>query len=270
MARGRPLLVFFLLAFGFTWVIWVPRAMGVDFGVIGKLWTWMPASAALVSAALTGGRDAVRELIRRLLRWRVGWHWYAVVILGPAAFSAVTAAAYTVMGGSWSAAAPDVFTTSLPRLGFFLLVLALTDGLGEEPAWRGFALPRLLSRHSALVASLILGLVLAVWHLPLLWTEGSAVDQLPAWLLFLDLPAKSVLFTWVFLRTRGSVLVAVLLHASTNLFEVSPTVADTDDVTYPLVATAATWLLVLLLVAWSGARLTRRPSREAVAQAGER
>jgi membrane protease YdiL (CAAX protease family) len=267
--RSRPLIVFFVLAFALTWVVWVPRAMGVDFGVIGALWTWAPALAALLSAALTGGRNAVKELIRRLLRWRVGWQWYIVVILGPAAFSAVTAAAYTVMGGSWSSAAPDAFSTSLPTLVLFFLALALTDGLGEEPAWRGFALPRLLSQHSALVASLVLGVLWAAWHLPLLWTEGSAASQQPVWLLFLDLPAKSVLFTWVFLRTRGSVLLAVLLHASTNLFEVSPAVGTQGSLTYPVLTMATKWLLVLLLVAWSGARLTRRPAPQAVAQPGE-
>ena len=267
--RSRPLIVFFVLAFALTWVVWVPRAMGVDFGVIGQLWTWVPALAALISAALTGGRDAVKELTRRLLRWRVSWLWYVLVILGPAAFSAVTAAAYMAMGGSWSTAAPDAFTTSAATLVLFFLALALTDGLGEEPAWRGFALPRLLSRHSALVASLVLGVLWAAWHLPLLWTDGSAAQQLPVWLLFLDLPAKSVLFTWVFLRTRGSALLAVLLHASTNLFEVSPAVASQGSLTYPVLAMATKWLLVLLLIAWSGARLTRRPSPEAFAQTAE-
>lgn len=269
-ASVRSLILYFFLAFFLTWVVWVPRALGVDFGAIGRLWTWIPAVAALVAAALVGGRDAVRPWLRRLLRWRVGWQWYVVVILGPAAFSALTAGAYTLMGGSWSAARPDSFRTPLPMLAIFLLVLALTDGLGEEPGWRGFALPRLLSRYNALVASLVLGLLWAAWHLPLFWTEGSPNSQQPVWLLFLDLPAKSVLFTWVFLRTRGSALLAVLLHASTNLFAVSPMVAATGGLGYPLLAAAFKWLLVLLLVAWSGTRLTRRPSPEAVAQMGER
>ena len=217
--------------------------MGVDFGVVGRLWTWIPALAAVLAAALTGGRDALKQLGRRLLRWRVRWHWYAVVILGPGAFSAAIAAVYVLLGGSWSTAAPNAFTTSLPMLGFFLLVLALTDGLGEEPAWRGFALPRLLSRHSALVASLLLGLLWAAWHLPLIWTEGSPLYSQPVWLLFLDLLAKSVLFTWVFLRTRGSALLAVLLHASTNLFAVSPTVTATAELASAVLAMAAKWLL---------------------------
>jgi uncharacterized protein len=103
-------------------------------------------------------------------------------------------------------------------LPFFLVIPTLTDGLGEELGWRGFALPRLLSRHNALAASLILGVLWALWHLPLvgLWTEGSAMYLQPVWLLLVDIPAKAVLFTWVFLHTRGNVLLAVQLHGATT------------------------------------------------------
>ena len=91
LIRRHPLTTFFLLAFGITWVVWVPRAAGVPLGVVGQAWTWSPAVAALLATALTGGRDAVRELGARLVRWRVGWQWYLVVILGPAAFSLAVA-----------------------------------------------------------------------------------------------------------------------------------------------------------------------------------
>lgn len=119
-----------------------------------------------------------------------------------------------LLGGSWSAAVPPALRSgpSLVSLPLLLLVLSLTDGLGEELAWQGFALPR----HIALVASLILGVLWAVWHLPLLWTEGVTLYQQPLWLLLADVTAESILFTWVFLHTRGSVLLAILLHASTN------------------------------------------------------
>jgi uncharacterized protein len=129
--------------------------------------------------------------------------------------------------GSWTTAVPPALREgSYVFLPLFLMVLALTDGLGEELAWRGFALPRLLSAHNALVASLIVGALWALWHLPLVWTEGAPLHQQPVWLLLSDLTAKSIVFTWVFLHTRGSVLLAVLFHASTNLFAVSPVVAE--------------------------------------------
>jgi hypothetical protein len=96
--RRHPLVIFFLLVFILTWAVWGPRASGAPLGVVGQVWTWAPAIAALLAAALTGGRGALRELDSRLVRWRVGWQWYLVVILGPAAFSLALAGIYTLFG----------------------------------------------------------------------------------------------------------------------------------------------------------------------------
>ena len=260
LLRRHPLVTFFLLVFIITWVVWVPRASGAPLGVVGQAWTWAPAIAALLAAALTGGRGALRELGSRLVRWRVGWQWYLVVILGPAAFSLAVAGVYTLLGGSWAEAAPPALLEgSLLFLPLFLLILTLTDGLGEELAWRGFALPRMLTRYNALAASLILGVIWALWHLPLLWTEGNGMFHQPVWLLLLDVTAKSVLFTWVFLHTRGSVLIAMLFHGATNLFLVSPDVVSTGDLTLPLLAAVAKWVLVGVLLLVAGPTLVRGP-----------
>ena len=195
--RRHPLATFLLLAFGLTWLVWVPRAMASQ-GLLASEWpiavgqalSWGPAVAALLAAAITGGRAAVRELGARLVRWRVGWPWYAVVLAGPAAFSLAVAGAYAALGGSW--VAPRAFDGNLLGLIPFFVVLALTDGLGEELGWRGYALPRLLARHGALAASLSLGVVWALWHLPLVWTEGAVLYGRPVWLPFLELPAEAV------------------------------------------------------------------------------
>jgi uncharacterized protein len=203
------------------------------------------------------------------VRWRVGWRWYAVVVLGPAGFSLAVAVAYALLGGSWADAAPPVLggETPLVLVPVFLAVLFITDGLGEELAWRGFALPRLLTRYNALVASLILGVLWGAWHLPLVWTEGAPLYQQPVWLLLLDITAKSVLFTWVFLHTRGSVLLAALLHATTNLFVASPVVAEAGSVTLLLLAAAAKWVVVVIVVAVAGPGLAKGPRPEALAKA---
>jgi membrane protease YdiL (CAAX protease family) len=229
------------------------------------LWTWVPAAAALLAAALTGGRAAVMEFGERLVRGRVGWHWYAVVILGPAAFSGAVALLYALLGGSWVAAAPPVLSgeTSLVFVPLFLVVLFLTDGLGEELAWRGFALPRLLVSFNALVASLILGILWALWHLPLVWPESAPLYQQPVWVLLLDVTAKSVLFTWLFLHTRGSVLLAALLHATTNLF-VSPGIAEGGSMEFLLLAAFAKWILVLAV---AGPGLAKGPRPEVLPKA---
>ena len=252
-------MLFFVLTFVLTWVVWVPWAAGVPVGVVGKLWTWMPAIAAILAAALTGGRSAVRRLLAALVRWRVGWRWYVLVIAAPAVFAAAVAGAYALLGGSWAVGFPAA-ANGLASLAVFLVVLTLTDGV-EELAWRGFALPRLLQRDRALVASVVLGVLWGLWHLPLLFTEGMTLFGQPIWLLLADIVAKSTLFTWVFLRTRGSVLIAALLHATTNLFVVSPTVAATGNLLLPGLALAAKWLLVGVLLLVSGPALTRPTGR---------
>ena len=265
LMKRHPLVTFFLLVFILTWVVWVPRASGAPFGVLGQAWTWIPAIAALLAAALTGGRGALRELGSRLVRWRVGWQWYVVVILGPALFSLAVAGVYTLFGGSWAEAAPPaILAGPLLLLPLFLAILTLTDGLGEELAWRGFALPRLLTRYNALLASVVLGVIWALWHLPLLWTEGGPMYQLPVWLLLLDLTAKAVLFTWVFLHTRGSVLIAMLFHGATNLFLVSPEVASTGDLALPVLAMVGKWVLVGIVLFVAGPSLMRGSHPEAL------
>jgi hypothetical protein len=245
--RRHDVVVFMLVALIFTWVVWVPRTMGIQVGVVGQLWTWAPAWAALACAAALYGRAGLRDLGRRLVLWRVSWWWYPVVLLGPLVFSLLVAGIAMLLGEAWDAARPPALTLSIPALTLTFLILALTDGLGEELGWRGYLLPRLLIRHRAFAASLIVGLYWWFWHLPSVFTAGAAMEGQPLWLLLTDLLAKSLLFTYVFLGTQGSVLMAILLHASTNLFFVSPPAPSDGDLTVPLVALALKWVLAAAL-----------------------
>ena len=234
-ARERAALAgFLLLAFGVTWVVWVPRALEST-GVLdsrwasglGAGWAYGPAIAAVLTAAWVG-RPALRELGTRLTRWRVGVRWWAVVLAGPAVLWLATAGLHGVLGGDGSQVRPQAVEAGLAGLLPLFLVLALTDGIGEELGWRGFALPRLLRRRGPVVASLLLGVVWAVWHAPLHWTTGASLQGTPVWLLLVQLPACAVIYTWVFLHTGGSVLPAVALHSALGLFGISLPQADGD------------------------------------------
>jgi membrane protease YdiL (CAAX protease family) len=130
------------------------------------------------------------------------------------------------------------------------MILALTDGLGEELGWRGFALPRLLRRIGPVRASVLLGLVWAVWHAPLYWTTGATLEGTPVWLLLVQLPACAVLYTWVFQRTGGSALPAIVLHASLSLFGISLPAADDWR---PYLLFAGLQVVVATVLAASGA-----------------
>jgi hypothetical protein len=235
VARDRTALAtFVLLAFALTWVVWVPRALesaGVLDGrwasELGAVWSYGPAIAAVLTAALSG-RGALRELGARLTRWRFGVRWWAVVLVGPAGLWLATAGLHGLLGGDWSEVRPAALGAGLAGLAPLLLLLALTDGLGEELGWRGFALPRLLRRTGPVAASLLLGVVWAVWHAPLHWTGGMVLEGSPLWLLLVQLPVCAVLYTWVFLHTGGSALAAVALHAALGAFGVSVPHADAD------------------------------------------
>ncbi len=234
-ARERAALTgFLLLAFAITWAVWVPRALEST-GVLdtrwasglGAGWTYGPAIAAVLTVAWTG-RPALRELGARLTRWRVGVRWWAVVLAGPAVLWLATAGLHAVLGGDGSQVRPQAVEAGPVGLLPLFLVLALTDGLGEELGWRGFALPRLLRRREPVVASLLLGVVWAVWHAPLYWTSGAVFEGAPVWLLLVQLPACAVSYTWVFLHTGGSVLPAVALHSALGLFGISLPQTDGD------------------------------------------
>ncbi|MGP3965184.1 CPBP family intramembrane glutamic endopeptidase [Nonomuraea sp. 3N208] len=171
----RPVTMFFLLAFVITWAVWIPRAIDPHgpAEVLGQVWSYGPAFAAVGVAAFTGG---LGDLGRRLIRWRVGLFWYAVALLGPVVVSLVIAGVNVLLGGKWALA-----WESPGGLLALFAALALTDGLGEETGWRGFALPRMLTRMSPLTASLTLGLVWAAWHLPLFWTGRPGWSATASW-----------------------------------------------------------------------------------------
>jgi membrane protease YdiL (CAAX protease family) len=234
--------VLLLLVLVVTWAVWVPRALE-SAGVLGSRWAtevgagyaYGPAIAAVL-AAVWVGRPALRDLGARLTRWRVGIRWWAVVLAGPALLGLATAVLHTVLGGDWSDVRPQALDAGVTGLVPLFLALALTDGLGEEVGWRGAVLPRLLRRTGPVAASLLLGVVWAVWHAPLHWTEGATMEGTPVWLLLVQLPACAVLYTWVFLHTGGSVLPAIALHAALSLSGVPLPAAGSDWRPYLLFA----------------------------------
>lgn len=244
---------FFALAFGLTWAVWVPRALhsqgllDAQWAVgLGAVWSWGPAVAALLTVALTQGRAGLREWAVRLVRRRIGWQWYLVALLGPVAFYLAVGEVAAALGLGTDLR-PRVLDFGAATVAAVFAALVVTDGLGEEAGWRGYALPRWLARNGPFAASLGLGLVWALWHLPLAFTAGSRMDGSPFLFQLLEIPAMAVVYTWLFLRTRGSVLPAIVLHASANLW--SPAAVPGGTVGQLAVVIVATWLLVAVLVA---------------------
>jgi membrane protease YdiL (CAAX protease family) len=166
VVKRRPLLTFFVLTYALSWLAWPLWASGLY--PIAPVFSFAPFLAALVVLAITQGKGGVGGLLRRMVRWRVGIRWYAVALLVPAGIT-VAAVVLNVLLGARAPSAADLggWTNLLPGFAVALLIPGL-GGAWEEPGWRGFALPRLQSGRSALLAALILGVLVAGWHLPLM------------------------------------------------------------------------------------------------------
>ena len=244
--------LFFLLAYAITWAVWVPRALGFAWAeAVGVAWSYGPLLAATATVLLTEGTQSVRAFAKSLERWRFGLRWYAGIILGPAALAVVVAGVSTVFGVPWSEAVPVIFGEPFPIFLLLFVILSLTDGLGEEAGWRGFALPRMLQGRNATLASLLLGVLWAGWHLPLFFTDGSALDGSAIWVVMARLPATAIIFTWVFTHTRGSAIAAIMLHASLNLFAVAPA-SGAATLVPDIIHLIAHWLIAVTLVVVAG------------------
>ena len=229
--KKYALVFFFLLAYLFTWSNWLPQALnsrGVTSIQIPGFLTFLsgygPALAAIIVASLAYGRQGLRELFGRLLRWRVGIQWYLIALFMPAFVILLAISLNKLTGGT----SPDFSAAGFPfgpvetplwqKLVILFLVFTLGfDGLGEEIGWRGFALPKLLESQSALPSSLILGALWAVWHFPYALTEGTFLSDVPLHWFFINLLALSIIYTWIFNNTNGSLLLPLLFHAAGNV-----------------------------------------------------
>jgi membrane protease YdiL (CAAX protease family) len=173
----------------------------------------VPSAVAIVLTAIVLGRGALRKLLARLLIWRVNPIWYLVVFLGPVALTGGVVLLNALMGGP----ALSLGMTLVGAAIFFAFSVVPGSALGEEIGWRGYVLPRLQSRMSALSAALIIAPIWGLWHLPL-WLNGAPGRTPLIYAGFvLSAFALSVLLTWVYNSTGGSLLLVVLLHATINL-----------------------------------------------------
>jgi membrane protease YdiL (CAAX protease family) len=204
LVRRRQLTSFFILAFLLTWIAFLPWYASNGDGI--PWFTFGPFVAALVLSALIGGWSTVKGLLAKIVKWRVGIVWYLVALGLPLAIQLASILINPLFGSpapTWGNIPPVLEIIPM------VLVFAVFSGpLGEEPGWRGFALPRLLSRYPALMASIVLGVLWAAWHIPLFLVDDlSFYGTINAIL-------AAVVFTWLYQNTGGSVLLPILMHVS--------------------------------------------------------
>lgn len=225
MSRRNQLLLFFVLAYAFSWIVEIPLALSATGRAnialpfaLHYLAGYGPMLAAIVVAGLAQGAGGVKELATRIVKWRIGWIWWAAA-LSPLLLYAGVALFLWLRQGSWPDFALLGEVNFLPPLGFWALPLWLfTFAIGEETGWRGFALPRLQATHSALTATVILWALWALWHLPLFFYsyEPSVIPGMLAGLF-----AGAIVLTWLYNSTRGSLLMVILWHGGFNFITAS-------------------------------------------------
>jgi uncharacterized protein len=241
LVKRQPLISFFVLAYALSWWPWVLYALDLSpQPIVG----FGPFLAAIVVLLITSGKSGIVGLLRRMVRWRVGLRWYAVALLLPVGIS-LAAAAFNVLLGAQAPSSVELggWTGLFSTFAIVLLVPGL-GGAWEEPGWRGYALPRLQVGRSALVASLILWVGVAVWHLPLMIIGEIHWSDIVFILGFV------IVFNWVFNNANGSVLILMLMHAMNNTISgsfISPMFSGADSIRDAWLY-AALWCAVAIVV----------------------
>jgi len=226
------------VAYGISWLIWAPLwlpAFGVSslpiFPFHHALGALGPIAAAFLLSGMERGRPGPSDLLRRMALGRGCLPWAAVALLAPLVLLALGVGAAAVLAGEHPALAEFGRSREFPQFSAltFLAYNIVSFGFGEEVGWRGFALPRLQARHSPRVATLLLTLGWALWHVPLFFYRPGYTSMGPVaaagWLF--SLFTGAVLLTWLYNRSRGSILVVALFHAAVD-------VAFTSSVASPL------------------------------------
>jgi membrane protease YdiL (CAAX protease family) len=219
--QRHPLVCYFVMAYGFTWLAWIPYVLSQDgLGLLPFHLTQLgtlpgaylgPLLSGFLMTAATEGKPGVRRLRYRFIQWRVGWQWYLFALCG---IPIIIVMGLTPLPGMEAAVHPD----PLHLILFFpplLLMEILTSGLAEEPGWRGFALPRLQQQFGPLLGSVLLGILWQCWHLPLYLTSwGNGAGWLDILEAIIGNIGLTIVITWVFNHARESLLITILMHAT--------------------------------------------------------
>lgn len=239
----------------------------LPFLLLALIGVFGPTFAALIVTGIHDGSKGIKNLLSRWLIWRVGVRWYLSIPLIAIGIRVGAIGIYVLTAG----VSPQV-NIGLWYMFFLDFLIAIVGGpIGEETGWRGYALPRLQASHSALASSLILGVLWTFWHTPAFFVPGMALPAVPLdWLVVLNyllrVMSLTVLFTWLFNNTKGSILVAFLFHVALNsvpqtLFRIFSFGAANTDVIFWMnwFTVGLQWLLVaILIVVFGSARLSRK------------
>lgn len=247
----RNLLLFLIIAFGWSWISWyisgtleLPSGIGTphfDIWAAGPvvlcllLMPFGPTIAAFLVTGFTQGKPGVKTLWKRFWNFRIGWRWWLAIFLVPVILQGIP---YILLRAIVNFHPSTYYFRNPWEIIPMLIFSIINGGLSEEFGWRGYALPRFQAKWNALVSSLVLGVIWVLWHLPL-WFIGLNIRETPILPWAIAHLLLSVFYTWIFNNTRGNILGAVLFHA------LSDKVPDIFQATYH----PYYWLVQILAIA---------------------
>ncbi len=272
--KRHPLWAYLIVAYVFSWALWSvlvvtapPGAMqaGISptFFVLAILGGIGPSLAGIVTTAIVDGKEGLRDLFARFRWWRVGIGWYAVALLITPLVALATLAVEGALG--MPTATLEEIIGTLP----ISIIWPIFAALGEEFGWRGFYLPRLQKRHTALRSSIVVGVAWGLWHIP---TQYLAFRQYGLLVAFayvfvvhiVAITAQSTVMTWVHNNARQSLLLMILFHfglTSTTLFLFPLNMPVMEDLRHQLIYAALYWLVALFVIVTAGPKRLVRESR---------
>ncbi len=215
LLRQHAFIVYVILAVIISWFPWYTT--GTGFFVFGA------SIAGVITIAITSGKDGLRDLTQRALRWRVAFRWWAVALFFTGFLALPAIVINYALGGSLPSFA--FFSQDWYMIPVFFLITMIGGPLGEEFGWRGFALPNLQRKWGPMVASIIIGIVWALWHLPQFFRPETFHAQIGLQFLPIYMIAEitlAIIITWVYNKTGSSLLVGgIILHNADNFWGVT-------------------------------------------------
>ena len=247
--RKHSGIVFVLLAFLLSWYPWALKEVGLNgrgSGGINPLGVFV---AAMIAAGVEGD-GAFKRLMRGFCVWNVAFRWYAAALLIPVAIAGIAAGANVAFGAALPSATQ---LAAWPAIAGGFLIHFFFVGFGEEPGWRGFLLPRLLERYPLAIANMLLYAIWALWHIPIMLTQMPPAHIPP---FILAIGAGTMIHTWLYRHTRGSIPLQMMMHAMVNAFSAGYVFSlfSGTDLTRLRWLLPAAWYGVAAVVYWVDAR----------------
>ena len=266
------LLKFFFLTYVASWLLFAAAAYVLhgassasDIGFIGGLLflpgAIMPAVVAVLLTARLDGKPGVSMLLQGIVRWNVNLRWYIFALGYMIAIKGSVAIVYRCFTGAW-----PVFGQTPWFYMAIGIVFSTPLQAGEEIGWRGYALPRLAERFGLGLASIILGILWACWHLPFFFISGNDKYGQSFSSYLIAVTALSVAMAWLYWRTNASLLLTMVMHAAVNNtggIVRSPLSSSLAANPFAFNASLVTWLTVVLLWLPAVYFLTRMDQRSA-------